>query len=242
MFTQRGPKATSHQLSRSAAGTRVWMAPKVSLLMPPATFTWLTPNADSITEYAAQSSGNVSPIATISGSATGLNEPVGLAVDSQGNIYASNFNYPNFSVTVYSAGSNGNVAPAATIAGPATSLVYPEGVALDPIGNVYASNLNDFQTFVLTVFPPNSNGNATPSRVIQGVAPHLSFPVGLIADSKGRVIVANTGSSTLAEYGAKAKGSALPFAVIGGNKTGLVDPLFVAAAPGKSKPKIKAAF
>ena len=83
--------------------------------------------ANSITAYAAGANGNVAPSAGISGAATGLNFPEGVALDAAGKIYVANFN-PT-SITVYAAGATGNVAPSATISGAATGLNGPFGVA-----------------------------------------------------------------------------------------------------------------
>src|SRR5208282_1418608 len=69
----------------------------------------------SVLVYSAGSNGNTAPIATISGSSTGLDNPVGIAVDSSGKIYVADA--AAVSVLVYSAASTGNVAPIATISG-----------------------------------------------------------------------------------------------------------------------------
>lgn len=86
-----------------------------------------------VTVYAADASGNVAPIQTISGSATELDGPIGIAVDSVKNIYVSNtqdwYGQPG-TITVYSAGSSGNVAPFQTISGTNTRLLYPAGLAV----------------------------------------------------------------------------------------------------------------
>jgi hypothetical protein len=81
----------------------------------------------SITVYANGASGNVSPIATISGPATQLSNPYGIAINPDGNIYV--VNACNASITVYASGSNGNVAPIAVISGSNTGLDAPGGTA-----------------------------------------------------------------------------------------------------------------
>jgi len=101
---------------------------------------------DSVAIYAANSNGNVAPIASISGPRTRLKMPSGIAVDSIGNIYVANVQSGDGtsldSITVYPPGSNGNVAPAmrlsdgriirdAIIQGPDTGLDGPVGIALD---------------------------------------------------------------------------------------------------------------
>ena len=79
--------------------------------------------ADSVTEYAMGASGNETPVATISGSATGLDGPEGVAVDSAGHLFVANINVD--SVTEYAKGATGNTAPVATISGSATRLSRP---------------------------------------------------------------------------------------------------------------------
>lgn len=76
-----------------------------------------------ITEYAPGATGNVSPIRTIAGPATGISNPWGVAVDNAGRVYAADL--LGNSVTVYAPGSNGNVAPIRRIAGNNTLLHYP---------------------------------------------------------------------------------------------------------------------
>ena len=82
--------------------------------------------------------GNVAPVATISGSNTGLSVPYGIVVDSSGNIYvadagtASVFTYPALG------SSTGllNEFPIATISGPLTELGYsqsPQFIAIQPV-------------------------------------------------------------------------------------------------------------
>ena len=46
---------------------------------------------NSVTEYGAGSSGNAMPIATISGSSTGLTAPYGLGIDAAGDTFVTNF-------------------------------------------------------------------------------------------------------------------------------------------------------
>ncbi len=101
-----------------------------------------------VTVYPAGSHGNVAPIATISGAETELAYPIGIALDSGGNIYVGNSDTANTSsylkyepsITVYPAGSNGNTSPVATITGDNTDLGYPLSIALDSSGNIYAAD------------------------------------------------------------------------------------------------------
>src|SRR6266702_2438782 len=89
---------------------------------------------NTITVYAAGASGNATPTATIAGGNTGLNVPVGIALDGAGNIYVTNLNAN--SITVYAAGASGNATPTATIAGHNG----PFGIAVDGAGNIYVTS------------------------------------------------------------------------------------------------------
>ena len=79
---------------------------------------------NTITEYAPGATGNVAPIAVISGGATGLSAPYGLTIDASGNLFASNAGANT--ITEYAPGATGNVAPIATIAGGSTGLDWPD--------------------------------------------------------------------------------------------------------------------
>src|SRR5208282_3390274 len=81
----------------------------------------------------------------IGGSNTGLNQPLGIALDSSGKLFvANNETQPCStqcgSVTVYPAGSNGNIRPSVTIVGGNTGLYFPSGIALGASGNIYVAN------------------------------------------------------------------------------------------------------
>ena len=107
--------------------------------------------SDTVSVYLPGSNSNVVPSATISGSNTGLGDPIGIAIDSvAGKIYVANFN--NYSVTVYPVGTNGNASPSATISGFSTGL-EPIGIALDSGGNIYVADIGVDSVFV---FPAGS--------------------------------------------------------------------------------------
>ncbi len=132
-----------------------------------------------VTVYSAGSNGNVAPIATISGSKTGLAEPQGIAVDSSGKISVAGFDSSEHpSVWVYPAlgSSTGmlNEAPIATIAGSNTGLSFPQGIAVDSSGNIYVA---DFLATGVFVYSAGSNGNVAPVRAIKGPTTELFEPL-----------------------------------------------------------------
>jgi hypothetical protein len=140
---------------------------------------------DSVTVYAAGSTGNVAPTQTITGARTKLDLPLQLALDSSSNIYVANFTYPNSgngSLTVYAAKANGNVAPTQKIKRAKTELNLPAGIALDASGNVYAANFDrtNFADSSITVYAAGSNGNVAPINTISGANTGLDGPRGIV--------------------------------------------------------------
>ena len=144
----------------------------------------------SVTVYAAADlviGGDVVPVATITGAATGMVFADAIAVDSNNLIYVANeIGGPSLfgSITIYPAlgGSSGtlNEAPVATITGPLTGLNSPLGVALDANGNIYVANS---MADSVTVYPPlgTSTGtlNESPTATIVGGATGLNFPTSI---------------------------------------------------------------
>ncbi len=189
--------------------------------------------------YSAGSDGNVAPIATISGSNTGLATPMGVAVDSGGKIYVADFNadpyvaanfqvYPG-RVFVYSAGSDGNVYPVAIIGGSKTGLVYPEGIAVDSGGKIYV--VDEYASSVV-VYSAEGDGDGAPIATIGGSSTGLLLSQGIAVDSSGKIYVANWGNivdggsiaPSLSVYAAGSHGNASPLAIISGSNTGLNQP------------------
>ena len=178
--------------------------------------------SNSVTVYAAGASGNATPVAMIAGGNTGLNLPVGMALDGAGNIYVTN-EFAN-SITVYAAGASGDATPVATIAGGNTGLHFPRGIALDGAGNLYVANAFPFS---ITVYAAGASGNATPTATIAGGNTGLATPESIALDDAGNIYVANGGNAITA-YAAGASGNATPTATIAGANTGLNFPLGIA--------------
>jgi DNA-binding beta-propeller fold protein YncE len=163
--------------------------------------------------------GGATLTATITGDATGLNTPGGIAVGN-GNIYVTNFGGPT--ITVYStAGLSGtvNLAPTATIT--SSSLIGPTGITLDAAGNIYVANTNGNS---ITVFAAAANGASTPTATIFGTTTGLAQPYGIALDGAGNIYVGNQGNNSINVYAAGTNGNVAPTATI----RGLNFPSFVA--------------
>lgn len=126
-------------------------------------------NPGSITVYAANSSGNAAPIATIGGDHTGLSSPEGIALDQSGNIYVASFGEAsaNGLIAVFAAGSNGDAVPMQLLTGGGVALNGVFGIAVDSSRNIYVSN-SESALGSINVFAAGATGGPTPIRIISG--------------------------------------------------------------------------
>jgi 6-phosphogluconolactonase (cycloisomerase 2 family) len=191
-------------------------------------------SSGSITVYPQTATGNVAPLRTIAGAATGLGGGVfGVAVDAAGDVYASN-HYRN-SITEYAPGANGNVAPITTLTGSATGIQQPLGIALDPTGHLWVDNAGG-----ITEYQAGAKGNASPIGVIAG--PRVLGSSVIAFDPAGNLFVAGTQPSgtgsmeyTVQEFAAGASGAPVPLAILHGPDTILNGPDGLALLPGSTE-------
>ena len=134
----------------------------------------------SITIYPPGSNGNIAPVRTITGAATGLSQPAGVAIDSARFIYAVNTDggpvAPGGSITIYAPDAEGNATPVRVISGTSgsnlTDLDAPSAIALDPAGNIYVANNGSTDGMggadSVTIYATNSSGNVKPMARISG--------------------------------------------------------------------------
>lgn len=158
---------------------------------------------DSITKYAAGSTGDAAPVAEIKGGNTKLYSPSGLTVDSSGNIYVANPGSILYeahkspivqavdTITVYSSGSTGNIAPVRTISGNLTRLSSLSGIAVDSSGSIYASSLGveGSNGGGILIFAAGSNGNVAPTISIDGDCANLTTTGPIALDANANLYV-----------------------------------------------------
>ncbi len=150
----------------------------------------------------ARSSGN----ADGTGSAARFNTPIGVAVDSSGNVYVGDRNNhtirkvtPGGVVTTLagSAGSSGN----ADGTGSAARFNSPRGVTVDSSGNVYVADRNNHTIRKVTpggvVTTLAGSAGSSGSADGAGSAARFSFPNGTAVDSSGNVYVADINNYTI---------------------------------------------
>ncbi len=152
---------------------------------------------------------NEAPVATISGSNTGLSSPSAIALDAGGNIYVTSIF--TTSVTIFppigSTTGNLNESPTATIVGPngagnLTGLGAPLGIAVDVSGKIYVANSGSSENSI-TVYPALGTSvgklNEAPIATIAGTSTELRNPQGLALAPSGAIFVTNINSPRAAD-------------------------------------------
>jgi DNA-binding beta-propeller fold protein YncE len=132
-------------------------------------------NAISRLEGASLQNGTAVVAATISGAATGLAHPQGLALDSSGRLIVSNAAGPSLTIYASAATASRNVSPAATLSGAATQLSGPDQILLNQGQNNGELYVADNLAGAILVFTnlASATGNVAPARSISGSATGL---------------------------------------------------------------------
>lgn len=171
-------------------------------------------NTYTVTVYAPGASGNAPPIRTIES----YFQVGGVALDSAGNVYVSS----RGGIAVYAVAAEG-ATPIRTIAGSNILLQCPAGMGLDAAGELYVA---DPCGGSISVYAPESDGNAAPVRTIAGSNTGLNGPFAVALDAAGNVYVTNTGGYTanagsVTVYAPGASGNAPPVRTLAGCNTGI---------------------
>jgi DNA-binding beta-propeller fold protein YncE len=198
--------------------------------------TVLTPNGGGVvTVYARTANGNVAPLRSISGAATGMDTPRGLALDIVNDeLFVANFDN---SITVYARTANGNAVPKRTLVGAATGLNAPRGLVVDSVNNelIVANAVGPS----VTVYSRGASQNTAPLRTISGAATGLNGTYGVTVDNTNdEIAVANPGSNTVTVYPRTASGNFSPLRTLAGAATGLSSPVRLAVTTGTPPPPV----
>jgi hypothetical protein len=173
----------------------------------------------SVSVLPANASGCVNNNPIIVGLQTGLYNPQGISATGAGKLYVFN---NNSSITEFRRGGSGDASPTHDIRGPHTGLA-PESqcgdaVAIDAAGDIFAANAFGNS---ITVYAPNSDKDATPTRTIAGPLTELNTPRGVAVDASGDIFVANSSGASILVFGPGANGNVAPIRTISGPHTRL---------------------
>jgi len=181
---------------------------------------------NSVVVFPKMAEGNAKPLRTISGPATLLADPHGIAVDTKNNLmFVSNHGSGNNrqaigsgkftppSITVYPLDANGEVAPLRVIQGSNSQFDWPMAMTIDQDRNeLYVAN--DTGDSIL-VFRTTDSGDAAPIRIIKGSKTEISHPTGIYLDLKNNEVWAsNMGNHRATVYSRTASGNVAPLRTI----------------------------
>ena len=156
--------------------------------------------ANAIVTCSASPAGNCVPVATVVGSATGLNDPRGISENSSGRLAVANLQSND--VLIFELGANGNVAPLSTIAGSNTGISQPMAVAFDQSDNLWVADYGE-----LLEFAAGANGNVAPIRTIVGNQTGLGATTAIAVDRQNVVYTVDEYTNRLAAFDESTLGS-----------------------------------
>ncbi len=164
------------------------------------------------------------PLTTLDGSWL-TDTCVALAFDAKDNLYAlcdqADYTQPLSEINVFAPLAQGDASPSRVIAGPDTTIGGDAAdVAVDKAGNIYVAQNYDCELQAgclgtISVFARAANGDATPTRVIQGPDTGLIYSAAIAVNDAGLIYVGSTAGGPLLVFAADATGDAQPVRRIG---------------------------
>lgn len=180
---------------------------------PAARGIYVTLPGNAIAVFPLDAKGDVAPLRTISGAATGLNLPLGIDVEPvTGNLFVANRR--GGTVTVYNPMASGDVAPLQTLT--ATGMGSPEGVAFTTSGELFvstcpgcgAANGGDVG---LWHFPANSTTSDRRVGGTSNAATMFTNPSSIWIDpATGELVVGNSFGGNVSTWDPAASGDVAP--------------------------------
>jgi DNA-binding beta-propeller fold protein YncE len=177
---------------------------------PAARGIYVTLPGNAIAVYSLDAKGDVAPLRTISGAATGLDLPLGIDVEPvTGDLFVANRRAGT--VTVYPAMASGDVAPIKTLT--AAGMGSPQGVAFMPTGELFVSTCpgcgqGNGGEIGIWHFPP---GSTTSDRRLGGAATQFTNPSSIWLDpDSGELVVGNSFGGNVSSWDPAASGDVAP--------------------------------
>jgi hypothetical protein len=178
-----------------------------------------TPAVQSILVYGPTANGAATPLRTITGPLTQIENPTQLALDSSGDLYVAmqktDIDGPP-TLVMYPAGASGNIAPTLVT----TTQYAVDAVALDGLDNIYITSggtVTSPYPNAIYEFAAGSKAGAAPIRTITGSNVLLNYADFLQVDAAGNIFVSGFwGSQSFASgepiyvYAATASGNVAP--------------------------------
>ncbi len=213
---------------------------------------YVTNAADnSIRVFALDATGNAAPVRVIKGASTQLSLPIGIGMDTQGNLYVAN--RTGAKVTMYPQTATGDVAPSRTLTNGAEW--SPQVIDVGPGDELLVGtcpNCGSAAGGATGVFH-FASGATTSDYSIDGGNTVLSVPSGIDRDASGNIIVSNAFGGTVNVYAPGSTGNVAPIRSftpstantqamsVGGNTIALSSPgtgiaLFPLTATGATAP------
>jgi gliding motility-associated-like protein len=120
--------------------------------------------------------GGGAPVAIL----TGLNTPLGVATDADGNVYAAALGNTTIK----------KVTPEGVITNLGNGLSFPTGLTVDAVGNIYVNETAN-----------HAVKKVTPAGITTTVTTALSFPYGITVNGAGNIYVADNSEGSIVKFG-----------------------------------------